>query len=87
MIPAGHPPVQLSSRPSATYQVLLTKCQFYAIELAKTSDTEIILDQILMKVLNSDSQCVFRTILVEKLRFVRPNWNILFEITYESKLT
>ena len=39
-----------------------------------------------MKILNSDSQCVFRIILVEKLRFVRPNWNILFEITYESKL-
>ena len=25
MIPAGHPPVQLSFGPSATYQVLLTK--------------------------------------------------------------
>ena len=25
MIPAGHPPVQLSSRPNATYQVVLTK--------------------------------------------------------------
>ena len=40
-----------------------------------------------MKILNSDSQYVFSIILVEKLRFVRPNWNILFEITYESKLT
>ena len=40
-----------------------------------------------MKILNSDSQHVFSIILVEKLRFVRPNWNILFEITYESKLT
>ena len=40
-----------------------------------------------MKKLNSDSQYVFSIILVEKLRFVRPNWNILFEITYESKLT
>ena len=40
-----------------------------------------------MKILNSDSQCVLRIILVEKLRFVRPNWNILLEITYESKLT
>ena len=38
-----------------------------------------------MKILNSDSQCVFRIILVEKLRFVRPNWNILLEITYDSK--
>ena len=81
MIPTGHPPVQLSSRPSATYQVLLTKCQFYAIELAKTSDTKNILDLIWMKTLNSDSQCVCRIILVEKLRFVRANWNILFEIT------
>ena len=40
-----------------------------------------------MKILNSDSQYVFSIILVEKLRFVRPYWNILFEITYESKLT
>ena len=40
-----------------------------------------------MKILNSDSQCVFRIKLVEKLQFVRPYWNILFEITYESKLT
>ena len=40
MIPAGHPPIQHSSRPSATYQLLLTKCQCYAIELAKTSDTK-----------------------------------------------
>ena len=40
-----------------------------------------------MKILNSDSQYVFSIILVEKLRFVRPNWSILFEITYESKLT
>ena len=37
-----------------------------------------------MKILNSDSQYVFRIMLVEKLRFVTPNWNILFEITYES---
>ena len=81
MIPAGHPPIQLSSRPSATYQVLLTKFQFYAIELAKTSDTKNILDLIWMKILNSDSQCVFRIILGGKLRCVRPNWNILFEIT------
>ena len=81
MIPAGHPPVQLSSRPSATYQVLLIKCQFYAIKLAKPSDTKNILDLIWMKILNSDSQCVFRVILVGKLQFVRPNWNILFEIT------
>ena len=87
MITAGHPSVQLSSRPSTTYQVLLTKMQFYAVELAKTSDTKTILDLIWMKILNSDSQCVFRIILVEKLRFVRPNWNILFEITYESKLS
>ena len=36
-----------------------------------------------MKILNSDSQYVFSIILVEKLWFVRPNWNILFEITYE----
>ena len=57
MIPAVHPPVQLSSRPSTTYQVLLTKKQvldqvplikyyllkskFYAIELAKSSETKI----------------------------------------------
>ena len=87
MIPAGHPPRQLSSRPSATYHVLQTKMPVYAIELAKTSDTEKILDLIWMKILNSDSQYVFRIILVEKLQFVRPNWNILFEITYESKLT
>ena len=87
MIAAGHPPVQLSSRPSATYQVLLTKMILYAIKLAKTFDTKNILDLIWMKMLNSDSQCVFRMILVKKLRFVRPNWNILFEITYESKLT
>ena len=40
-----------------------------------------------MGILNSDSQYVFSITLVEKLRFVRPNWNILFEITYESKLT
>ena len=79
MIPAGHPPIQLSSRPSATYQVLLTKCQFYAIELAKSSDTKNILDLIWMQILNSDSQCVFRIILVEILRFVRPNWNILLK--------
>ena len=81
MIPSGHPPIQLSSRPSATYQVLLIKCclqkcQFHAIELAKTSDTKIFLDLTWMKILYSDSQCVFRIILVEKLRFVRPNWNI-----------
>ena len=83
MIPAGHPLVQLSSRPSATYQVLLKKCQFYAIELAKTSDTKKYLDLIWIKILNSDSQCDFRIILVEKLRIVslRPKWNILFEIT------
>ena len=56
MIPAGHPPIQLSSRPSATYQVLLTKMSFLAIELAKTSDTKNILDLIWMKILNSDSQ-------------------------------
>ena len=87
MIPTGHLPVQLSSRPSATYQVLLTNSQFYAIELAKTSDTTNILDLTWMKILNSDSQCVLRIILVEKLQFVRPNWNILFEITSESKLT
>ena len=87
MIFAGHPPIQLSFRPSATYQVLLTKCQFYAREIAKTSDTEKILDQIRNKILKSDSQCGFRIILVEKLRFVRPNWYILFEITLESKLT
>ena len=55
--------------------------------LAKTSDTIKLLDMIWMKILNSDSQYVFSIILVEKLRFVRPNWNILFEITYESKLT
>ena len=54
----------------------LQKCQFYAIRLAKTSDTQKILDLIWMKILNSDSQCDFRIILVEKLRFVRPNWNI-----------
>ena len=59
----------------------LQKCQSYAIELAKTSDTKNIFDLIWMKILNSDSQCVFRIKLVEKLRFVRPNWNILFEIT------
>ena len=80
MISAGHPPVQLSSRPSATYQVLLTKMPVYAIELAKTSDTKNILDLIWMKISKSDSQCVFRIILVEKMRFVRSNWNILFEI-------
>ena len=62
------------------------KMSVYAIELAKTSDTKNILDLIWMKILNSDSQCVFRIILVEKLRFVRPNWNNLWEITYESKL-
>ena len=28
-----------------------------------------------MKILKSDSQCVFRIILVEKLQVVRPNWN------------
>ena len=39
-----------------------------------------------MEILDSDSQCVFRIILVEKLRFVRLNWNSLFEITYESKI-
>ena len=87
MISAGHQPVQLSFRPSATNQVLLTKCKFHAIELAKTYDTDKILDLIRNNILNSDSQCVFRIILVEKLRFQRPNWNILFEITYESKLT
>ena len=87
MVPAGHPPVHLTSRPSATYQVLLQKCKFYAILLAKTSDTNKLLDIIWMKILNSDSQYVFSIILAEKLRFVRPNWNILFEITYESKLT
>ena len=27
MIPAGHTPIQLSSRPSTSYQVLLTKIQ------------------------------------------------------------
>ena len=49
---------------------------------------EQISDLIWMKVLNSDSQCLFRIILVEKkLQFARPNWNVLFEITYESKLT
>ena len=82
MVPAGHPPVHLSSRQSATYQVL-----FYAILLAKTSDTIKLSVLIWMKILNSDSQYVFSIILVEKLRFVRPNWNILFEITCESKLT
>ena len=86
MIPAEHPPIQLSSRPSATYQVVLTKMPVYAIELAKTSDTKKILDLIWMKLLNSDSQCAFRIILVEKLRSVRPYWNILFEISYKSKL-
>ena len=88
MVTAGHTPVHLSSRLSATYQVLLTEMPvFYAILLAKTSDTNKLLDLIWMKILNSDSQYVFSIILVEKLRFVRPNWNILFEITYESKLT
>ena len=58
-----------------------------AIELAKTSDIKNILNLIWMTILNSDSQCVFGIMLVEKLRFVRPNWNILFEITEESKLT
>ena len=61
--------------------------QFFAIELAKTSDTIKILDLIWMKILHSDSQYVFRIILVEKLRFVRPNSSSLFEIIYESKLT
>ena len=46
-----------------------------------------ILDLICMKIINSDSQCISRIILVEKLPFERPNWNILFEITYESKPT
>ena len=87
MVPAGHPPVHPSSRLSATYQVLLTEMPVYAILLAKTFDTNKLLDLIWMKILNSDSQYVFSIILVEKLRFVRPNWNILFEITYESKLT
>ena len=59
MIPAGHPPVQLRFRPSASYQLLLTKFQFYAIELAKTSDTKNIVDLIWMKILNSESQCFF----------------------------
>ena len=48
----------------------------YAILLAETSDTNKLLDLIWMKILNSDSQYVFSIILVEKLRFVRPNWNI-----------
>ena len=39
-----------------------------------------------MKILNSDSQCAFKRILVEKLPFVRPNRKILLEITYESKI-
>ena len=42
MIPAGRPPVQLSSGPRATYQVRLTKSQFYAFELAKSSETKIL---------------------------------------------
>ena len=87
MILAGHPPKHLSSRQSATYQVLLTEMPVLCYLLAKTSDTNKLFDLIWMKILNSDSQYVFRIILVEKLRFVRPNWNILFEITYESKLT
>ena len=87
MITAGHTHVHLSSRPSATYQVLLTEMPVLCYLLAKTSDTNKLLDLIWMKILNSDSQYVFSIILVEKLRFVRPNWNILFEITYESKLT
>ena len=87
MVPAGHPPVHLSSRPSATYQVLLTEMPVLFYLIAKTSDTNKLLDLILMKKLNSDSQYVFSIILMDKLRFVRPNWNILFEITYESKLT
>ena len=36
-----------------------------------------------MKMLNRDGQYVFRITLVEKLQFVRPNWNILFEISYD----
>ena len=59
MIPAGHPTVQLSSRTSATYHVLLTKLPVYAIELAKTSYTKTVFDLIWMKILNSDSQCGF----------------------------
>ena len=76
MVTAGHTPVHLNSRPSATYQVLLTEMPVLCY----------LLDLIWMKILNSDSQYVFSIILVEKLRVVRPNWNILFEITYESKL-
>ena len=87
MVTAGHTPVHLSSRPSATIKCCLQKCQFYAILLAKTSDNNKLLDLIWMKKLNSDSQYVFSIILVEKLWFVRLNWSILFEITYESKLT
>ena len=66
MIPSGHPPVQLCSRPSATYQVLLTKCLFKAIKLAITSETEKILDLFWIKILNCDSHCIFGIILVEK---------------------
>ena len=62
-------------------------CQFYAILVAKTSDTNKLLDLIWTKILKSDSQYVFSIILVEQLQFVRPNWDILFKITYESKLT
>ena len=88
MVTAGHTPVHLSSRPSATYQVLLTEMPvLWYILFAKTFDTNKLLDLIWMKILNSDSQYVFSIILVEKLGFVRPNWNILVEITYESKLT
>ena len=87
MVTAGHTPVHLSFRRVLLIKCCLQKCQFYAILLAKTSDTNKLLDLIWMKILNSDGQYVFSIILVEKLRFVRPNWNILFEITYESKLT
>ena len=87
MIPAGHLPVQLGSRLSATYQVLLKSASFMLLNQLKLLTPQKILDLICMKILNSDSQCIFRIELVEKLWVLRLYWNVLFVITYESKLT
>ena len=39
-----------------------------------------------MKILTSDIQSVFRIILVEKLRFIRPNWNIYLKSLMNQNL-
>ena len=57
MIPAGHPPLQLVIDQVLLIKCCLQKCQFYAIKLAKTSNTKYILGLIWMEILNDDSQC------------------------------